>query len=199
MPTGEGVAGIPSEYVLLEILKIDSAPVDGLLGVEDSLSYIAHEIERHFHGFERWFGAAIVPDGESHVANRIGTGVAAFQADAGNNAWGAWLQILGSTDTPASAGNVKFDLHRVQVVGVERTNTVHFVQIAYGASGGAALAAAAYTEFVFHPLGQQGQRVPIPVMCHRHDVGTKVWLRILVPGQNTGTMDFYHGLHEYEG
>lgn len=65
--------------------KIDSAASDGLDGVEDSVAYRIHEAERHFHSFERWFGAAVSPDGEVHVADRIGTSVTAFQADGGNN------------------------------------------------------------------------------------------------------------------
>jgi len=33
----------------------------------------------------------------------------------------------------------------------------------------------------------------------RAAAGTKGWLRGFVPAQNTGTFDFWIGLHEYEG
>lgn len=193
MPTGESTPGTEA------CAKIDSAATNGLLGVHDSLAYRVHENERHSHNWERWFGLANVPDAEVHVADRIGVTGTPFQMDAGNNDWGAWIQVLGSLDTPTAVGSVYYDLHRLQVVAVERTTAVHFVQLAQGASAALALASRNYTEFVFHPLGQQGQRVPIPVLDRRQEVGTKSWVRCMAPGQNTALVSFFHGLHEYEG
>jgi len=69
----------------------------------------------------------------------------------------------------------------------------------FGASGAAALTAGTYTEFVFHPQGTTGQRVPVPLMARRVAAGTLAWLRIMIPGQDTGTVNFFHGLHEYLG
>ena len=179
--------------------KIDGAATDGLSGVSNSLAYRANEIERHLHGWERWFGLAGAPDAELHRADRIGTTTTPFQADGGNLVWGTWLQILGSDDTPADAGMAKFDLHRIQMVAVERINATYFVQIALGASGAAALASDDYTEFSFHPQSNQAQEVPVEMIMRRKDAGTKAWLRCLAVGQNTGTMDFFLGLHEYSG
>lgn len=133
-----------------------------------------------------------------HVADRIGTTGTAFVADAGNLTWGSWLQVLGSSDTPADPGKVKYDFHKMQVTAVERTAAIHFVQVALGASGAAALTALTYSEFVFHPQGQTGQRVPVPFQDHIVDAGTKAWVRVMVVGQNTGTVNFFVGLHEYE-
>jgi len=179
--------------------KIDSAVTDGLSGTNNSLAYRVHEIERHFHSYERWFGAAVAPNGEIHVADRIGTTTTAFQTDAGNNTWGSWVQVLGSSDTPADAGNAHFDLHRAQIVAVENANATHFVQIAYGTGGAAALAAGTYTEFVFRPPTVQGVEVIVVIHARREDVGTKTWVRHWTVGQNTSTMSFFIGLHEYEG
>lgn len=156
------------------------------------------EIERHLHGWERWYGAAVAPSGETHVADRIGATSATFQVDGGNDTWGAWVQILGSNDTPSEAGFVKYDLHRVEITTVERTNATHFIQFAFGASGAAGLAALTYTEFVFRPTTTQGRAAPIDVMTRRQDVGAKAWARVWVVGQNTGTLDFWIGLHQYE-
>ncbi len=36
--------------------KIDNQAVDGLSGVSNSMAYKVHEIEKHFHNHERWFG-----------------------------------------------------------------------------------------------------------------------------------------------
>jgi len=56
-----------------EINKIDSAASKGLDGIVDSIAYRIHETERHMHSYERWFGAAAVPNGEIHIADRVGT------------------------------------------------------------------------------------------------------------------------------
>lgn len=181
--------------------KIDSAATDGLTGTEDSLAYRIHEAERHLHSYERWFGLATAPNGEIHRADSIndGTAVAPFVPDAGNDTWGSWVQILGSSDTPVLSGSACFDLHRIQVVAVESANATHFVQIAFGSSGAAALTAGTYTEFVFHPQSVQGAETILDVQTRRILAGVKGWVRLLARGQNTSTMSFYFGLHEYEG
>ena len=140
-----------------------------------------------------------VPDAEVHRADRIGTTTTPFQADGGNLVWGSWLQILGSTDTPVGGGMAKFDLHRIQMVSVERINATYFVQVALGASGAGAFGSGDYTEFVFHPQSVQAQEVPVEMITRRKDAGTKAWLRCLAVGQNGGEMDFFFGIHEYEG
>lgn len=178
--------------------KIDSAATQGLAGTNNSLAYRVHEIERHVHSNERWFGAAAVANGEIHVADSITTVDTAFQMDAGNDTWGSYLQILGSSDTPAGTGNAKFDLHRLAVVAVENANATHLVQVVFGATGAAGLTAGTYTEFVFHPQSVQGAETIVNFQSRRITVGTKGWIRCWVSGANTSTVDFLFGLHEYE-
>ena len=180
------------------IAKIDSVATDGLSGTHNSLAYRVHEIERHVHSYERWFETADTPSGETHVADSVGSGGGAFQIDAGNDDWGSWVQILGSSDTPAIAGSAYFDLHKIVVEATERNET-YFIQIASGTSGATALAAGDYTETVMHPLTNQVDSSPIVVQDRRQAAGTKVWARCICPGQDTATLDFYFGLHEYEG
>jgi len=156
-----------------------------------------YESEHHVHSYERWFGTAVTPDGEVHVADRIGTATTALQIDAGNDTWGSWTQVLGGSDTPATAGMTKYDFHRIFVSATERT-AVHFIQFGFGASGAAALSSGDYTEFVFEPSSNQVEEAPIELQGRRQDVGTKVWARAYIPGQNTGTISFFAGLHEYE-
>jgi len=176
---------------------LDEQATDGLLGIQDSLAYRVNEIERHFHSYERWFGAANTPDGEIHVADRIGTSVTAFQADAGNNTWGDWLQILGSSDTPDTSGSAYYDLHEIFITTAERAAT-YFVQLAKGIDGDTALTNNTYSEFMFLPAAAS-RIIPIVIQSRRYISGTKAWIRCFCPGQNTGTMDFFIGLHEYEG
>lgn len=178
--------------------KIDSAAADGLAGVVDSLAYKVHEIEQHLHSYERWVETAATPNGEVHVADAIGSGNGAFQVDAGNDDWGAWVQVLGSSDTPIIAGSAKHDVHRIEVSSAER-NTVYFFQLAFGASGAAALVAETYTDSVYKPASNQVDSGPVALQSKRIDTGTKAWARCMCPGQNTAQLSFFLGVHEYPG
>lgn len=179
--------------------KIDGAATLGLAGTDNSLAYRVHEVERHFHSYESWFGVAAAPNGEIHVADRIGSGINGFVIDAGNLTWGSWVQILGSSDTPARGSNERYDLHRILVTAAERTTAVYFVQIAFGASGADAYTAGAYTEFTYYSPASVSRSAPTDFQTRRIAAGTKAWARCLCRGQNTGTLTFYFGLHGYEG
>jgi len=179
-----------------DIPKIDGLAVNGLVGVSDSLAYRVHEIERHLHSYEHWFGLAAVPDGETHRADHMT--MTPFQMDAGNDTWGTWLQTLGSGDTPHVGTNTRFDLHRLQFSDVEIDKTLTLIQIGFGASGAAALSSDDITEFLCTPL-KDGKQDPCAIQCRAIAAGTKMWARCWVDGQNTSTVDFHFALHEYEG
>ena len=181
-----------------DLQKVDSAATRGLLGVEDSLAYRIHELERHLHSYERWFELAAVPNGTIHRGDAIGTGAGAFQIDAGNDVYGAWVQVLGSSDTPAIAGSTHYNVHRINVEATERAFT-YVIQIGFGVTGAAALTAGTYTEVPFTPATNLIDSGPIIVQTRRQTAGTLAWARCICPGQNTATMDFYIGIHEYEG
>lgn len=183
----ETLDGIPA------VRKIDSLATNGLSGVNNSLAYRVAEIERHFHSYERWFELAGTPSGETHRADAAGTGAGIFQVDAGNDTWGSWLQVLGSSDTSQT-----YDLHRVLVTATERS-AIYVVQIAYGASGDAAVTAGTYTEAVFSPASNLVDSGPVDVQSRRQAAGTKAWVRTICPGQDTATLNFMVGLHFYEG
>ena len=180
-----------------DLAKIDTHAVDGLLGVSNSLAYKVHEIERHLHSGARWFEAAAVPNATTHMADRIGSGAGAFQIDAGNLTWGTWVQILGSSDTPIRTDWTHFDPHQFIIEAAERAST-YFIQIGRGASGAAALAANTYTEFIYSATVQKDTGI-IQVQTGRAPAGSLLWARCMCPGQNTGTLSFYYGIHEYEG
>ena len=170
--------------------------IDPTTAVVNSLAYRVAEIERHLHSGGRWFETASVPDAEDHVADRIGSGAGAFQMDAGNNTWGDWLQILGASDTPTVEGKLYFDPHQFIVEDSERAST-YFIQITRGSSGDAGLAAGTYSEFLYSATVQKDTSI-IVVQTGRAPAGSKLWARCMAPGQNTGTLDFYFGIHEYE-
>lgn len=178
--------------------KIDNAATLGLSGAHNSLAYRMHEVERHLHSYERWYELAAVPAGETHRADPAGTGGGVFQVDAGNNAYGSWLQILGSSDTPVATGSAYFDLHRIEVTATERS-AIYVLQIAFGATGAAALTAGDYIEIPFAPASNLVDAGPVDVNSRRIAAGTKGWARCICPGQDTATLNFLIGLHEYEG
>lgn len=175
----------------------DSPETLGLTGTHDSLAYRVAEIERHLHSGASWFEAAASASGETHVADRIGSGNGVFVIDAGDDTWGAWVQVLGSSDTPARTGMTYFDPHLMTVATNERTAT-YFVQFARGTSGDAGYAAGTYTELVLD-FSDTKSGVAISIQTGRAPAGSKLWARCMCPGQNTGTLGFYMGIHEYEG
>lgn len=197
----DGVAlAIADDYELLYVdtQKIASASSGGLAATANSLAYNIGEIERHFHGWESWFCAAASADGEVHVADRIGsTGVTAFTLTAGNNTWGDWLQLLGSSDTPARTSMVKYDLHQILFTTTNQAG-IWFLQFAFGTSGAAALTAGTYSDFTYNPASPTDKTESMPIMSRRQAVGTKAWARAWCVGANGKTIALMFGLHEYE-
>jgi hypothetical protein len=157
------------------------------------------EVEHHLHGYERWFGTAAVPAGTTHLADRIGTATGPFQIDGGNDTWGAWTQILGSTDTPITTDMVKFDPHRIMVDDAEWASIPYYIQIVADDTAAAdGLADGTYTEAVWFSGAAISTSGPIDVMFRRVAVGRMLWARCWAVGKNTGTLDFWLGIHEYE-
>jgi hypothetical protein len=181
--------------------KIDEAATLGLAGTNNSLAYRIGEVERHFHGWDRWLCAAAVPNGEVHVADRIGATAASkvpFTITSGNDTWGAWTQILGSGDTPVVAGNVKYDFHRILVL-VANTVSPYFLQIGFGATGAAAVTAEALSSLVLNPASNTDKTDYLDIMTRRQAAGTKAWARCWCVGASGKTLTIMFGLHEYEG
>ena len=156
----------------------------------------AYEIETHLHSGARWFGAAAVPAASTHYGDRRAAGIAAYQLTSGNNTWGTWLGLFGTSDTPVTTGKTFFDPHQIAVTTANDTNT-YFIQFGRGATGAAALTAGTYTEFVYTPNTNQLDAGPIVTQTGRAPAGSIIWARCMVSGQNAKTIDFYVGIHEY--
>jgi hypothetical protein len=154
-------------------------------------------VDVHFHHWEIRAGLAASPSGETHRADEVGDGIQPFVPDGGDETWGAWVQILGSEDTPFRVGKTLFDAHQLIITAAERTN-VYFIQIACGTSGAQALTDKTYSTLIFNPGSVAGRSVAVNFSMPRCATGTKVWVRILCLGQNTGTLNMYLGLHEYD-
>lgn len=159
------------------------------------------EIEKHLHNREFWLGAQAVPVGTVNVADDMTDGTTApFTPDAGNDTWGAWLQIVGSGDTPLQSGKTKYDLHRLLPFDDQEANAPTFIQIAWGnVDAATALAAGDYSTTAYLTPTNQGASAPVEVLMPRIDVGKMAWIRIMAIGENTMNLSFYIGLHEYDG
>jgi len=185
-----------------ETNKIDKEAVDGLLGVSNSLAYKVHEIEKHLHSAGTWFGAKDTPTATVFAA-RIGeSDCDTFRIDGGDSSgtptWGAWVQIFGADDTPARADQTHYDPHLMLITAAEQ-EVPYFIQFGRGASGTAALAAGTYTELCIGVDATKKFKAETPIQTGRAPAGSLLWARCLATGSNTGTLDFYLGIHEYSG
>ncbi len=158
----------------------------------------ALEHDEHFHTNEKWMGVAAVPSGETHVADRLGPGIAAFALVSGNDAFGAWVQILGSSDTPIQSNKNEFDAHRVLVTTTDSTSPF-LIQVAKGESAdlAAKIAAEEFTEVPHIAATNNADSGISDMKFIRADISTKVWARVICIGQTTKTINFYYGVHEY--
>ncbi len=181
--------------------KIDSLATNGLAGVSNSLAYRVHEIEKHFHNRERWFGKLGVQTATDWADDTLSP----YQAISGNDDYGGdaddEAQVLGTADTPAITDMVKYDVHRLLIVAASST-TQYKLRIVYGSGTMAdAITAGQYSEIMIKEdpalFGGSGQ--PIDVLMPRRTCGTdKVWIQAW-NATNNATVDFFAGIHEYPG
>lgn len=179
--------------------KLDGAPVDGLLGVEDSLAYKVNEIEKHFHNHEHWRGKLAVQTATEWADNNL----TPFRAISGANDYGSdandEAQVLGTADTPIN-GSVKFDPSRIFISDLS-SDTDWKLRIVYGTGTMAdAITAMQFTEVMVKNIvtGSKSGGTPLLFRMPRVLVGTKIWLQAWNATDNA-TCDFFIGLHEYEG
>ena len=117
----------------------------GLLGTHNSLGYRVEEIEKHFHGKERWLGKAADQTADPNVwaANSL----TPFVAISGDNSYGTdhtgavneidEASVVNIGDTPVQSGMVRFDFHKILVTDVDH-DTPYKLRIVYGSGTRAA-------------------------------------------------------------
>ena len=194
-----------------ETQKIDKKATDGLAGANNSLAYRIHELEKHFHNNEHWFGEHLSRNAEADCGQT--TTVQPFVSTAGNGtldagsgeayteAYGTPLCVIGTNDTPVVPGMTEFDMHKISLVDVSNAGSkvIHRIQFIWGVGTvAAAIIAGQVTEIVYAPE-KDGKVPPVEIKMPRLSVGTKVWIRHWVFDENAPTIDFFIGLHEYPG
>lgn len=172
---------------LINIRKIDSLAVKGLLGVEGSLAYKVHEIEKHFHGSEYWYGNGGSLDLSRTTANF-------FTLGAGSTfAYGTEVQI--HDGGALISGWVKIDIRKVLVKGVSASNKLYTIQLWNGTGAFGAAAFMTEDEFYFPATSKSD---PIVIMTPRIAVTDKIWARIRCE-TNSASLDIRFGVHGYVG
>ncbi len=157
-----------------------------------------YSTQNHLHNHEKWLGAAVVASGETHVADRLGPGINPFALLSGNDAYGSWVQVLGSSDSPIQSGMTKIDARRILVTTTNSTTTFA-VQFVVGESSGIAalISAEDFTEFAYISATNNADSGITDSMSKSVAVGTKVWARCICIGQDAKTINIYVGVHEY--
>ncbi|MFA6576254.1 MAG: hypothetical protein WCS84_12595 [Nocardioides sp.] len=181
--------------------KLDNLATSGLTGTANSLSYRVHELERHFHGRERWYGKLAVQTATDWADNNL----TPFVCISGANDYGTDANdealVIGTADTPTIAGMAQYDLHRLFIVD-SSVDELWKIQLIYGAGTmAAAIAAGQYSTIMFFSdvVANQNPHGPVEVMMPRAAVGSvQVWARCW-SGTDNATLEFFAGWHEYEG
>ncbi len=168
------------------------------------------ETEHHFHNGDLGFGVAAVPAAETHAADRTGTGAAGAEAapfvlDAGNDDWGTWTLLIGSSDTPPAEipTATHFDFNELTIVDTEADDQRYMYQFVFQNTAPVDDPGSSDTftegEFFIHAAALFGDPVlPTRVFrAYRRTVGTKVWGRLRAPNLNTSTASFYLYGHYY--
>ncbi len=177
--------------------KIDKTAVNGLLGGNNSLAYKVHEIEKHFHSSEFWFGN----DGDSTMSRANNTTPWVLDGGA-QNVYGTEVQISAANDFNADiegqTAAVKIDLHKITVVESEE-NDVNYV-IQFWAGETTFSEAGFLTEVPYRTGGNAAEAQPISVMCPRFKVGCKIWGRVKCShAVSNKQLSILIGAHGYKG
>lgn len=187
-----------------ETNKIDNEAVDGLSGVNNSLAYKVHEIEKHFHNYERWFGPAAAPDGDNAAAllgDQAGEVLTSFQVTSGaSSTFGTALQVWGATDESMLPAQVKFDVHHIRFTDVQTDKQEWIIRLIQGTSAAQGVIDGTYSDRPFFIEKTDKNTATSAIMMGRSSAGDKLWLQALqYTTADARTLDFQIGVHGYAG
>lgn len=177
--------------VTVATLKIDGAAVSGLSGVADSLAYKVHEIEKHIHNSDQWFGK----DSEDDLLNR--NSLTPWVLVAGDSqAYGSEIQLSDGTEVESGSTTKKFDLHEVLIVANDAINAVTTFKIQFWYGTGLFAAATLLTESVASFYAVSDNHGIIQIRAPRITCNNKLWARIAC-SVNGKSISILIGLHTY--
>jgi hypothetical protein len=171
--------------------KIDGAAVSGLSGVNNSLAYKVHEIEKHFHNSAQWFGK----DTGDNLLNR--DSVTPWTMVSGTSqAYGTEVQLSDGTEIESGSATKKYDLHEVMVVDNDAGNAVTTFKIQFWYGTGLFAAATLLTECVASFYSVSDNHGVITMVCPRIACNNKLWARIKC-SVNSKSISLLIGVHTY--
>lgn len=163
--------------------------VDGKLQPQTQTSLDVATVKNHHHNHEHWVGGSATEDS-----------LTAYTADSGDGAFGTEVVVFGASDTPISAGNIRFDARRVLVATMQHT-TPYVFQLVWGSGSFADAVSAGQTSsamLIKSSATGAGQGGPVEIIMPQLLSGIdKLWVRVK-NATNTSTLTFYLGIHEYE-
>lgn len=176
--------------------KIDNETTLGLLGTSNSLAYRVHEIEKHFHSEEHWYGTD--GDGSGSTANNLSE----WTLTAGtSSAYGAAVQLLAANDVSNadfSFTPVKFDLHRLMISVSSANDKNYMIQFWNDDPDATGENVTLITEVPYRTGSNLAEVAPIPLQMSRQPVGNEIWARVKCE-TNSATLQFTVGIHAYVG
>ncbi len=177
-----------------DVKKIDAEATLGLLGTANSVAYRVHEIEKHFHSIERWFGN----DGDS--TGSVANNMAEWELEAGSSsAYGTEVLMLAANDVKAADFDVtpvKFDIHRI-LVTVSSANDKNYIIQLWGGTGTFG-EATLLTEVPYRTGSSIAEVIPVDIQMSRQAVANKIWGRVKCE-TDEATLEIIIGIHAYAG
>lgn len=180
-----------STYIKDATDKIDGLAVSGLSGVNNSLAYKVHEIEKHFHNSAQWFGK----DGGDNLLNRDSVTPWALVAGT-SQAYGTEVQLSDGTEVESGSATKKFDLHEILIVDNDAGNAVTTYKIQFWYGTGLFAAATLLTECVCSFYSVSDNHGVIVMVCPRITCNNKLWARVKC-SVNSKSLSFIMGVHTY--
>ena len=159
----------------------------------------AYEAEHHVHNDEHWFKRRAVPTGTSFADTSHAVFYSFTLTTAADSTLGTFVQILGTDDTPVTAGNTYIDLHRLYITDVDDSTPFQIVMV-WGTSVAAGFAAGTFGSIpVASDAANPNQATPYPVdiMTARMPVGTNMWMAAS-NAAGVQEISLWVGGHEYE-
>jgi len=184
-----------SDGMIAKILRtILGQATPGLEGNSNCMDYRIAEIERHFHGVERYYG----DDGDNTMS--VANSLTPWVLTAGTSeAFGTEVQIAGANDVIAADfpfTPVKFEPHEIMVKTTSATGVLYEVELWSGET----TFGAATRRGVVQVIRGTGGAVsgPMKFQSPRISVAEKLWLRCKCE-TDSATITCGLGLHAYEG
>lgn len=194
-PETDGLATSTS-MILTDTAAIEPE-TDGLASSTTLIETTTNKIDVEMHTPEDFSGAHVSPSFPA-TASDADT-MTPFVLIAGDNTWGAWLHVIGSTDLPIRSGMVAFDIHEILISSVSTAATGR-IQLGWDlTTTSVILSNETFTSVMFQPSGVGANVSAAPIEMRMPDIaiGTLLWGRCWIGGENGATVSIFLGHHEF--